>query len=356
MAKAGRIERKFEELRARGEAALVPFIVAGDPDLKHTGMLVMEMEARGADIIELGVPFSDPMADGPANQRALARGLAAGASVSAILGLVGELRKQTQIPIILFGYFNPFFRYGCERLCADGAQAGLDGLLVVDMPPEESRELAKPARAAGIDLIYLLAPTTPLERSPHHRALRQRVSLLRVGDRSDRGPHPGGFRRGAACARTDHDYRPADRGRLRNLHPGAGARGRRLRRCGGGWQRAIAVNRGARQNRSVAAGRRRPGGIDEGGDAGRARRNGKRGLSVNSMPNSIATPRPETPQASPPEDLWVKCPGCKEIAFRKEVERNLNVCLKCGYHFRLTVEQRLSITADRGTWRKLTPD
>jgi tryptophan synthase alpha chain len=161
----GRIARKFEELRARGEVALVPFIVAGDPDLKHTGMLVMEMEARGADIIELGVPFSDPMADGPANQRAVARGLASGGSLSAIVGLVRELRDHTQIPIILFGYFNPFFRYGCERLCADAAQAGVDGLLVVDMPPEESSELAKPARAAGVDLIYLLAPTTPHERS-----------------------------------------------------------------------------------------------------------------------------------------------------------------------------------------------
>lgn len=165
MENRGRIAQKFAELRGRGESALIPFIVAGDPDLEHTGMLVMEMEARGADIIELGVPFSDPMADGPANQRALARGLNSGASLSAILGLVGELRKQTQIPIILFGYFNPFFRYGGERLCADAAQAGVDGLLVVDMPPEESRELAKPARAAGVDLIYLLAPTTPLERS-----------------------------------------------------------------------------------------------------------------------------------------------------------------------------------------------
>jgi tryptophan synthase alpha chain len=165
MAKSGRIAQKFAELRGRGESVLIPFIVAGDPDLEHTGMLVMEMEARGADIIELGVPFSDPMADGPANQRALARGLNSGASLSAILGLVGELRKQTQIPIILFGYFNTFFRYGCDRLCADAAQAGVDGLLVVDMPPEESRELAKPARAAGVDLIYLLAPTTPLERS-----------------------------------------------------------------------------------------------------------------------------------------------------------------------------------------------
>ena len=165
MAKTGRIAKKFEALRRQGEAALIPFIVAGDPDLEHTAALVIEMEARGADIIELGVPFSDPMADGPANQRALARGLASGASVSAILGMVGELRKRTSIPIILFGYFNPFFRYGCERLCADAAAAGVDGLLVVDLAPEESRELAKPARAAGVDLIYLLAPTTPIERS-----------------------------------------------------------------------------------------------------------------------------------------------------------------------------------------------
>src|SRR5262249_40113996 len=102
----GRITRKFEALRGRSEAALVPFIGAGDPDLTHTGMLVMEMEARGADIIELGIPFSDPMADGPANQRALARGMAGGGSLSAVLGLVRELRQQTQIPIILFGYFN----------------------------------------------------------------------------------------------------------------------------------------------------------------------------------------------------------------------------------------------------------
>jgi tryptophan synthase alpha chain len=165
MGTSGRIAHKFEALRARGEAALIPFIVAGDPDLKATQRLVLEMEARGADLIELGVPFSDPMADGPANQRALARGLRSGASLSAILGAVAELRKQTQIPIILFGYFNPFFRYGCERLCADAAQAGVDGLLVVDMPPEESRELAVPARNTGVDLIYLLAPTTPLERS-----------------------------------------------------------------------------------------------------------------------------------------------------------------------------------------------
>ena len=160
-----RIAAKFKELRARNEAALVPFIVAGDPDLDATRRLVLELEARGADIIELGVPFSDPMADGPANQRALARGLGAGASLAAILSMVSELRRETQIPLILFGYYNPIFHYGPERLCADAAKAGIDALLVVDLPPEEAGELAKPARANGLDIIYLFAPTTTLERS-----------------------------------------------------------------------------------------------------------------------------------------------------------------------------------------------
>ncbi|HEY1866594.1 MAG TPA: tryptophan synthase subunit alpha [Candidatus Acidoferrales bacterium] len=165
MAHGGRIARKFLELRARNEAALIPFIVAGDPDIATTRRLVLELEARGADLIELGVPFSDPMADGPANQRAIARGLEAGASLPAILSLVSELRQATQIPLILFGYFNPYLHYGCERFCRDAAIAGVDAILVIDLPPEESAELLKPARANGLDLIYLLAPTTPLERS-----------------------------------------------------------------------------------------------------------------------------------------------------------------------------------------------
>jgi len=165
MASAGRIKRKFIELRARSEAALVPFIVAGDPDLETTRRLVLELETRGADLIEIGVPFSDPMADGPANQRALARGLGAGASIAAILSMVSELRTQTEIPLILYGYYNPIFHYGCEQLCADAARAGVDAFLAVDLPPEEGGELKRPARANGLDIIQLLAPTTPLERS-----------------------------------------------------------------------------------------------------------------------------------------------------------------------------------------------
>jgi tryptophan synthase alpha chain len=164
MAAQNRITQKFRELRARNEAALIPFIVAGDPSLEATAKLVLELEACGADLIELGVPFSDPMADGPANQRASARGLGSGGSLAAILAMVAELRKTTQIPIVLFGYYNPYMHYGCERLCRDAAAAGVDGILAVDMPPDESAELAAPARANGLDLIYLLAPTTPIER------------------------------------------------------------------------------------------------------------------------------------------------------------------------------------------------
>ncbi len=134
MASAGRIKRKFREMRARGEAALVPFVVAGDPDLDTTRRLILELEKRGADLIEIGVPFSDPMADGPANQRSLARGLGAGASIAAILSMVSEIRSETEIPIILYGYYNPIFHYGCEQMCADAARAGVDALLVVDLP------------------------------------------------------------------------------------------------------------------------------------------------------------------------------------------------------------------------------
>jgi len=165
MASAGRIKMKFRELRARGEAALVPFVVAGDPDLDTTRRLILELEKRGADLIEIGVPFSDPMADGPANQRSLARGLGAGASIAAILSMVSEIRTQTEMPLMLYGYYNPIFHYGCEQLCADAARAGVDALLVVDLPMEEAGELKQPARANRIDIIQLLAPTTPLERS-----------------------------------------------------------------------------------------------------------------------------------------------------------------------------------------------
>jgi tryptophan synthase alpha chain len=159
-----RIGPAFAALRARGEAALVPYFTAGDPDLATTRELVRAAVAEGADAIELGVPFSDPMADGPVLQRSAARALTAGTTLPHVLELVAGLRRELHQPLVLFGYYNPFFRYGVERIAADAAAAGADGFLCVDLPPEEAGELRAAACAAGLDLIALLAPTTPRAR------------------------------------------------------------------------------------------------------------------------------------------------------------------------------------------------
>lgn len=160
----GRIGERFEQLRRRGEAALVPFIMAGDPDLGATRSLLRVAAEAGADLIELGVPFSEPTADGPVLQRSGCRALQHGASLPQILEIVAELRGELAVPIILFGYYNPIFHYGPARLVEDAIRAGVDGLLVVDLPPEEADELWHPARAAGLDLVFLLAPTSDASR------------------------------------------------------------------------------------------------------------------------------------------------------------------------------------------------
>lgn len=159
-----RIDTTFAELRRKQETALIPFLTAGDPDLATSASLIRTLADNGADLIELGVPFSDPMADGPTIQAASERALAAGTTVTKVLQLVAEVRKDCQVPLVLMGYYNPIFRYGAERFAADAAQAGVDGVLLVDLPPEEAGEVAEPLRKAGIALITLLAPTTPLER------------------------------------------------------------------------------------------------------------------------------------------------------------------------------------------------
>lgn len=160
----GRISDRFKALRERGEKALVTFVTAGDPDLATTERVVLELEKAGADLIELGVPFSDPMADGPTIQLASDRALAAGTTLPGILELVARLRQRTQIPIVLMGYFNPIFAYGAERFACDAARAGVDALLVVDLPPEEAPELKGATDACGLDLIFLLTPTSDASR------------------------------------------------------------------------------------------------------------------------------------------------------------------------------------------------
>ena len=160
-----RITDTFAALRTRREVALIPYITAGDPNLDTTFEIVHELARQGADLIELGVPFSDPMADGPTHQRAAERALKSGTSLSRILNLVQRLRQSLDLPIILFSYYNPIFRYSGERFAADARAAGVDGVLCVDLPPEEADELKRATDKNDLDLIFLLAPTSSLARA-----------------------------------------------------------------------------------------------------------------------------------------------------------------------------------------------
>jgi tryptophan synthase alpha chain len=159
-----RISARFADLKARGETGLVVYIMAGDPDLETTGRLILELERAGADVIELGVPFTDPLADGPSIQAANERALASGTTLDAILRLVKAIRRETQIPILLMTYYNPVFRAGQERVAQAAHEAGVDGMLITDLPPEEAGEWKSIAEDAGLDTIFLLAPTSTDER------------------------------------------------------------------------------------------------------------------------------------------------------------------------------------------------
>jgi len=162
-----RIAARFAGLRAAGRGALITYLQAGDPDAATSAALLAGLPGAGADVIEIGVPFTDPMADGPIIQRAGQRALKAGATLVGALAMVRDFRKHdSTTPIVLMGYFNPILSYGVERFCTDAAAAGADGLIIVDVPPEESDEVAPHALAAGLDLIRLVAPTTDEARLP----------------------------------------------------------------------------------------------------------------------------------------------------------------------------------------------
>ena len=160
-----RIEATFQDLKRSGRKGLVAYLTAGDPDLARSEAVLRTALANGVDVLELGVPFSDPTADGPSIQAAAQRALAAGVTLAGVLELVRRLRADFATPIVLFGYSNPFYRYGYERLCRDAAAAGADGFLVVDMPYEISAEFRRHADAADLVLVPLIAPTTSPERA-----------------------------------------------------------------------------------------------------------------------------------------------------------------------------------------------
>jgi tryptophan synthase alpha chain len=162
-----RIGRRFAALAGEKRAGLVAFVTAGDPDLATSRAILEALPEAGADLIELGMPFSDPMADGPAIQASSLRALKSGTTLAKVLELVASFRRpDADTPIVLMGYYNPIYSYGVERFLADAKAVGLDGLIIVDLPPEEDEELCIPARRAGIDFIRLATPTTDAARLP----------------------------------------------------------------------------------------------------------------------------------------------------------------------------------------------
>ncbi len=164
---ASRMERRFAALKQENRAALVTFVTGGDPDYDNSLKTLLGLPGAGADIIELGMPFTDPMADGAAIQLGSQRALAGGQNMVKTLKMVRELRKQDQdTPVVLMGYYNPVYRYGVEKFLQEAAEAGVDGLIVVDLPPEHDDELCIPAREVGIHFIRLATPTTDAKRLP----------------------------------------------------------------------------------------------------------------------------------------------------------------------------------------------
>jgi tryptophan synthase alpha chain len=159
-----RIAERFARLKSKGRRGFIPFITAGDPDLETTYELLIELADAGASLIELGVPFSDPVADGPVIQRASERALRHGFGIEEILNLVSRARETLDVPIVLFSYFNPLLQFGLERLSLEASRASVDGLLVTDLVPEEALEFSSMLRARNLDMIFLVAPTSTDER------------------------------------------------------------------------------------------------------------------------------------------------------------------------------------------------
>lgn len=160
----GRLDKCFKTLESAGEKALVTFITAGDPTLEATAAILPVLQEAGADIIELGVPFSDPMADGPTIQRASERALASATSLAGILSMVSDVRSKISVPIVLMGYSNPVYSYGWEKFARDASRAGVDAVLLVDLPPEEAGEFLPYARKYALNMIFLLTPTSDQSR------------------------------------------------------------------------------------------------------------------------------------------------------------------------------------------------
>ncbi|MBE9173139.1 tryptophan synthase subunit alpha [Cyanobium sp. LEGE 06143] len=175
------IQQRFDQLEQQGRCALMPFLMAGDPDLATTRAALLALEAAGADLVELGIPYSDPLADGPVIQAAASRALAAGTTPARVLEMLASLRGELRLPVVLFTYSNPLLNRGMEAFCQAAAASGAAGLVVPDLPLEEAEKLSGIAAAAGLDLVLLVAPTTPAQRMARiHQASRGFTYLVSV--------------------------------------------------------------------------------------------------------------------------------------------------------------------------------
>jgi tryptophan synthase alpha chain len=193
-----RIAETFLQLKAQHRTAFMPYLMAGDPDLETTRRLILAMERAGANLIELGIPFSDPLADGPTNQLAAERARKSGTTLESIFNMLRELRRESEIPVLLMGYYNPFYHYGLERFCRDAADAGADGLIIPDLQPDDAEEIRPHADAAGLDTVFLIAPTSNQDRlarvAKESRGFVYAVSLTGVtGARDALPPELGSF-------------------------------------------------------------------------------------------------------------------------------------------------------------------
>src|ERR1700736_316134 len=164
MTNSSRISLRFADLRRSGEMGLVAYITAGDPSLAATEQFVLALANAGADVIELGVPFSDPVADGPVIQRASERALRSGTTLAGVISLVKSLREKTEVPLVLFGYFNPVLQMGLQKFGDSAKAAGVDGVLITDLTPEEGEEYRATMQSRGLDTIFLAAPTSTDQR------------------------------------------------------------------------------------------------------------------------------------------------------------------------------------------------
>ena len=345
---SGRIARRFAALKAAKRGGLVTFVTAGDPDPDSSLKLLAGLPGAGADLIEIGMPFSDPMADGPAIQASSLRALKAGMTLKKTLELVRKFRAgDGDTPIVLMGYYNPIYQYGVDRFLADFKAAGADGLIVVDLPPEEDEELCVPALETGVNFIRLATPTTDDKRLPAMLLASGFVYYVAIlGITGTRSAGDAEVKKAVERLKRHTDLpvavgfgiktpeQAAAVARVADAAVVGSALVSRIADCSANNGAAEAVLGLVRQltRRAAHVGYSDP---------------------MNWLTNFV---RPKlqalTRKPGPPDNLWEKCAKCEQMIFHRELEANLRVCPHCGHHFRVSWKRRLELLFDDGQYER----